>query len=378
MKKIAFMIGLAVVALGVSPALAQQSGDMKVSQVSYERFAELEAEVASLRAGLHNDAAMIYGDGGSAGCSSCGNAGCNSYGSGCSDCCYGGSGVYFGADYISVMPHVEGDVAYSLFQGGGVIDRSFTWDDVDTVRFFLGYNNDNGYGGRLRYWQFDDSANPEAIAVAGGQVALAQVNNFAPYTATGQLIANPGQILVAEYDLNLDVLDMEVTKQLRYRDTTFMFASGLRYAELEQQYRVSGGATPTPPGAAPTFTAALNHKHGIDAIGPTLSAEIWHPVRPCSRLSVYAAGRVSVLFGQQSQVWETIAGGAVNGSYSRINDDDVLPVTEISVGSQYDFDSGLFIRGGWEGQIWHGAGGPNSITGDLAFEGFSFSAGFVR
>ncbi len=373
MKKIALLCGLAVVALGAQPAVAQDVVDSEVSQVAYERFAELEAEVATLRSELYRESGVIYGDGG---CDSCGGGGCNSCGSSCYDCCYGGAGVYFGAEYISVRPHVEGDVAYTISEGGNVLDQPFSWDDVDTARFFLGYNNDCGYGGRLRYWQFDDSANPQVGTIGAAQTFALTVNNFAPLNNITSLQSNvAGTIVGAEYDINLDVLDMEITKQLRYRDTTFMFASGVRYAEIQQQYRAGFAAAPTV-GAAPVVNAGLIHTHGIDAIGPTVALEVWHPVRS-SRLSVYAGARGSVLFGEQNQSW-AIDNGVAVASYSRSNDDDVVPVTELHVGSQYDFDSGLFIRGGWEGQIWHGAGGPNSITGDLGFDGFSFSVGVVR
>jgi hypothetical protein len=62
--------------------------------------------------------------------------------------------------------------------------------------------------------------------------------------------------------------------------------------------------------------------------------------------------------------------------------EEIRAITEIRLGVEYRrqmaYSSTLIVRGGYEGQIWHDAGGPNFDSGDLGLHGFSAGFAFIR
>jgi hypothetical protein len=60
----------------------------------------------------------------------------------------------------------------------------------------------------------------------------------------------------------------------------------------------------------------------------------------------------------------------------------MLSIGELEFGLQYSRSWGrgaaLFVRGGYEGQIWWGAGGPTDTDSNLGLDGISLSLGVRR
>jgi hypothetical protein len=84
-----------------------------------------------------------------------------------------------------------------------------------------------------------------------------------------------------------------------------------------------------------------------------------------------------VVFGDCDKSYRT------SNRFFDLNDSDVvmgIGEGELALEWARELASGsrLFVRGGYEGQLWHEAGSPNSPYGDLGFEGASVAFGFTR
>jgi len=119
------------------------------------------------------------------------------------------------------------------------------------------------------------------------------------------------------------------------------FGAGVRYGEVFDS------------GIAAQFTG----------VGPVGSALLTRPV--FSDLSLYASGRASALYG-------TVANGLGN--------DFVMQILELGAGLQWNRrlhrGANIFVRSGWEGQVYYGYVDGDSEGAGLG--GFTLSAGLLR
>ena len=142
------------------------------------------------------------------------------------------------------------------------------------ARIWLGYMNGCGFGGRLRYWEYDQSA-------AESGVQDRNQTFFTPGATIGSLETNvPGDMLSVSERLHIYTLDAEVFQSMQICCWNVIFGGGIRDAEVD----IDRENSYTPAGdTAPRKVADIgNH---FDGIGPTLFTELpplrlW---RPCVR-----------------------------------------------------------------------------------------------
>lgn len=291
---------------------------------------------------------------------------------GCDDCldhscCY--TGLYGGVELLWIKPHFEDESAFVI--DGSLLDQivSFNYDHEVSPRFWLGYIGCGGLGARLRYWDYDNVFTTSALATL-------DVEAFA-FSDGGvlqrRLDGDPGDTIFARHDLELQTLDAEATQYFELWNMLFMGSLGLRYTRVEQQYQV-------------LFTSPLGvqeellHDHNFEGIGPTTGIEVWRPFGGAG-LSLYGSLRGSILFGEVDQQIRESTGGLVFVE-RRDNVDESLAIGELGLGLQWTgswlYNTDLFIRGGWEGQYWHGAGNANTTTGNMGLEGLTLALGLSR
>lgn len=181
---------------------------------------------------------------------------------------------------------------------------------------------------------------------------------------TQAVTAVPGETLQVYHQLEMHTLDFEVTQDFELGAAALRIGGGLRYLRLNQLFSADAF---NGPGAPESFY----YRQSFEGIGPTISAEILRPIG--WNLSLYAQVRGSVTFGDRNERVYYI-GGTGDELYSRPGADDTISVGELGIGLQADLGS-LFIRGGYEGQIWWNAGSPNEGIGDMGLHGVVISAG---
>jgi hypothetical protein len=327
------------------------------------RTAEQEAEIARLRAALHDGAAVAGHEG-------CGAApGCC-----CNGCCVGPCcecGWYAAGELVWIEPRWKSfDALKVLSAATGAQQFPYEYDCHVSPRVWLGYAGCNGLGARASWWQFDHDAEPIAQTVGPNQALIGL------FLGTENL----GETVTATQSLDLETVDLEATNCYQLCDSRFLLAFGVRYVKADvltrQQLANAGGAVTS------TFEAVSS----FEGIGPTLALEFTRALA-CSCLSLHASLRGTVAFGEQEDIatQRTILGlgGAVTQTASR-EADDALAIAELQIAVQWT-DGSWFVRGGWQAQYWDDVASiPNSFGGlplqqntrsDLILQGFAVTLG---
>ncbi|MFH1924135.1 MAG: hypothetical protein ABIP48_30135, partial [Planctomycetota bacterium] len=119
----------------------------------------------------------------------------------------------------------------------------------------------------------------------------------------------------------------------------------------------------------------------LKGIGPTMAVEFNRPFGFWG-LSLFGAARGSVVFRDSDAVVFRRLGARTDRTYRKEDADKVMGIGEAEIGLEWrrclSARADVFIRGGYEGQLWQEAGSPNNPAGDLGFEGFSLALGFAR
>ncbi len=228
------------------------------------------------------------------------------------------------------------------------------------ARASLGYIFHNTWGGRFNYAYVNAVSNVNATVLPGG----ATINTAGP----GPLaIASTGGTDVYNFRqrVELHVGEFEIVKEAHCFDTTLLFGSGIRYANLQQSYRAiqSNGALPFQP-----TQAELNVRNVFQGWGPTVSFEAIHPV--CWGIALYGNTRGSFLWGSET-VNQTLT-TALATTTASANSTPFVPIGEVELGVQYGCRIGrsyVFTRIGGVASRWWNVGSPNTTTGNLSFLG---------
>ncbi len=193
---------------------------------------------------------------------------------------------------------------------------------------------------------------------------------FVATTAIGAV----GDRMTVATDLKLQTLDFEATQRVELRRTTFNFAAGVRWADIESRlYSLTFdpgnvaiddyGVSSEFEGWGATFAAGLNRKLGGNG------------------LSLVANTRVSAMVGE-SDVFVLDPGA---GTFSIDDRSSGLYIGEVLLGLQYSRQmrcgAEFAVRGTWEGQYWTGMPlatrmGENFTDSDQMFlDGFGIGMG---
>lgn len=303
-------------------------------------------------------------------------------------------GFYVGAGVYFLQPHFESNPAFSVAtlnpNSITITQREFDQGLNAAPTAWIGYENESGLGGRFRYFYFsgDDT---QTVANFNGPALGAPLAVLPPGAAIGAIIPgfNAGTpfSVAATSKLRIQTFDLEATQRFGSGAFTGLITAGVRYANMSQDYSLTGTAFA---GGVPVLASTFAAGHNFNGWGPTMSLE-GHRQIASSPLGLYALGRASVLFGKSSQI-ATASTGFLPGASLDIasSNTDTIPVGELEIGAEYGRSFGRFFafgQIGFVGQTWLGAGNasvttdtvgilnPGDNTSNLGLVGFVLRAG---
>jgi hypothetical protein len=327
------MAAVAVACLGTAALV--QAEDFGYASNAITRLDALETEVRQLREQLGGGGGEHDVD-----CDSCGHA---------------TGGWIGGVELTVVQPFFEDARNPSTnlaglvgLLGGAGMSSSASFGMDAAPRFWIGKQNCNGFGGRVRYWQYDQSAGPVTSPLGIPAV-------------TETVLAG----------LEVHALDVEMTQVINWDNWVFTLSGGGRYGSVHLT-DIASFAAPGPV-AVNTLTSQR-----FDGGGPTVSFEGKRYLGN-SNLALFANTRASLLYGnvkRQAAIAivdpQNVTGLGLDGvtaaTGSRGN--DLLTVLELQVGAEWSreirYGAVFFARSAVEAQVWQGAGGFDGILGGLA------------
>jgi hypothetical protein len=176
------------------------------------------------------------------------------------------------------------------------------------------------------------------------------------------------------HETDLQALDLELTKRFEVCGCWIAGSGGLRYGKLNH-FSIAEGVDPN--GSLSEVFA-----EGYEGLGPTFALEIGCCL--VRGFGFYAGARESVLFGQDNYAYTSTflgTGGPPVADTTIGANDEALFISEVEVGLKWCGHCRLGeirARVGYEGQLWHSAGGPFNDDLDLGLEGASFSLALHR
>jgi hypothetical protein len=347
--------------------------DFAIEQASYE---ESQYEGAQYEESKYYDA-EYSGDGGYCDdtCIGCGDIAC-----GDCVCCLAthGLGWFVGFEATYVKPHFEDNPAFSVTQSDGATNESieevdFNYDLVFNPRVFVGWQNCDGFGAKVTWWQFDHSADSLSDSPPANGFGEIAPPSFGDVDISSNV---PTDVFTAGSDLKVYAIDLEGTRQASLGCWNIGVGGGVRYAFAEQHYlaqtRDSGN----------DLRGEIDYQHSIEGIGPTISLDAHRILTPT--LSTFCKARGSVLFGDGESRLEAGEDLDLANSFtttSTTSRDDVLSIAEVQVGVRWQARPNQyrilipFFSAAFEGQVWNGAGSATSEDGNLGFLGFNTGFG---
>ncbi|MCA9127129.1 MAG: hypothetical protein KDB22_08585 [Planctomycetales bacterium] len=282
------------------------------------------------------------------------------------------TGFIGGVELLWIRPSFDQNAALIVDPPVGNTLVPFEYDYQLSPRAWLGWQAQSGTGFRTTYFRFDEAASTESVtAVAGATPVYLFV-----YGAGGNLSrnanANVGQTLVSNHSLRLSALDLEVTQVVEWQQFRAILGVGVRIAEMHQSSR---GDVFNPGGVLEETVA--NDLRFI-AAGPTISAQLSRGLG-IGRFGYFATGRGSLLTGETDQRIYEMKGAFTTELEDIAIQREILSNFEVGIGLQYWQAIGpsalLFVRSGYEAQLWLDAGGPVDSHSTIGLEGIAFSVG---
>jgi hypothetical protein len=346
--------------------------DFAVEQASYEETEPQQDEVDSYAGSTYYDESDYCDD-------TCVGRGDTA----CGDCVGGcfqthGLGWFVGFEATYLRPHFDNNTAFTVTQSDGATAEStnevdFNYDLVFNPRVFLGWQDCDGSGVQVSWWQFDHS--PEMLSDNPPSNGFGNISP-PPFGSVDISTNVPTDVFTASSNLKLYAIDFEGTRQLMMGCWNIDMSGGVRYAFAEQHYlaqtRDSGN----------DLRGQINFRHSIEGIGPTIALNAQRILTPT--LSTFYKARGSVLFGQGES---RLAAGEdldLANSFtttSTTSRDDLLSIAEVQVGMRWQARPNQyrifipFFSAALEGQVWNGAGSAASESGNLGFLGFNTGFG---
>lgn len=292
--------------------------------------------------------------------------------------------------------------------GSSTVVNDFEYGVVFTPRLLVGGNWDGGWGVRVGWWYLYEQAPTYTIFNRGAATAQTTVASYpipgvAPVTspsAAGLAAGVLNDRVSFESLIHLYVWDWEVTYNGQFGRWLVMPSTGIRYATISQDYRVTRGNSGTATAANGTrFVVTADYEsvltgHQFTGVGPTFATDLVRPIGN-SGFRFYAVPRSSFLFGSTrgatqrfSELVETVTprGGRTStvrtstGAYLSTTSDIAMPILETELGLEWSRNWGparTYIRWGFVDQEWFDAGDNINTHGTLSFVGMALTAGVV-
>lgn len=244
---------------------------------------------------------------------------------------------------------------------------------------WLGYENDDGFGARIRAWGFQEGTSqtavlppfdgPYRISQANGQTVIVASGNLNTISSAAPLgLQAFGDTLSIQHGpeatafnvttkLAMYVGDLELTQRLHGQKWTFLFSGGVRYANIDQTYNAYD-AQSTGPAELRTLISAYR----FQGVGPTLALEMRRPIADCG-LGIYGLCRGSMVFGGAEQTaaffGQELRNDDPNPQYASQNRNRGIPIVDFELGTEFRRPLGCtsaFGQIGVVGQQWFNAG----------------------
>ncbi len=226
----------------------------------------------------------------------------------------------------------------------------------------LGYLGQGGLGVRGRWWTL--SSTDTISGTPAGSPGETELILFPDMLGVGGLLNRiflldgpDDASLNFSHDLSMDVFDFEGVWSTQLGRTSLLFSAGVRYAQLEQAYGLSGGGE------------RVNlFRQDFDGVGPTTSLQVSRQIGQ-TNLSLYGLSRGSLLFGGAEQRSRLEFDGDIFEQTA--TSDSIRPVGELEFGANWCHNIGrreFFIESGFVGMVWFDAG--NAANSD-AISGIS-------
>lgn len=254
------------------------------------------------------------------------------------------SGFYASVEALLLAPKVNSQGFEFLFYEGVDFDAVEVEGDFEdglhgAVRFEVGKEGYDGFGARVRYFNFDQSVAYDGLWDGGsGTIAV-----------------------IGDVSLDVQAIDFELTQRGDFRSWDILLSGGLRYGSVEYQQ---------PPNFFNGIGAVINPNltgSEFEGVGPTLSLAGNRPLG--YGLSLIGRARVSLLFGDIDYTPAFL-------SSAFTIEDEFVQVTELQFGLGYDrrLNCGANLNLGvfWEAQRWDS---DSNFLGDLSLHGLSLLAG---
>lgn len=309
----------------------------------------------------------------------------------CLNECLGGTTLTAGAGFYYLKPHFDNNPAFAVFAAtnGGVAqtETDFSYDCSFSPVIWLGVASEGGLGFRMRWFHFQQSADPLAASTTDSTGAT-HIRSAAPLglniDSDRTILVDPNRVGGANFafttSLQLDVWDFEADQALDFGYWTMLFSGGLRYAHLAQNYNafLLANATNVNNGNLFNESGGITSGHSFNGAGPTIALEVTRKLGD-SGFAVYAGARGAVLFGRSKQdsfrnllatrttpSGTTVRDGPTTNDSAQTSHEQTLPVTELEVGVNWSRDVGrtnLFFQTAFVGHNWWGAG--NGANNDV-------------
>jgi hypothetical protein len=289
---------------------------------------------------------------------------------GCNQCCnpyFYNQGWYVGGDFLLLRPNfsspaaaVERTTFVDPTNNSSIItDRVLEYDieHEATFRIFGGYRwGECGESLELSYWQMDTGesfTSPPAT----------QTLFFASFEDA--IADGPGEVLSTDFDMELNVFDLEYTKRLPVRKGSpsscvhccppwdRAWSLGARIADYERVHNNSvvnaGGALLSSATIAREFSGA----------GPRVGFEGRRYLGELGKWSLYGTSHMSLLIGDY-EVTSTRSAGITTTNHSQ-NFIRTAPVAEIEVGLSRQIGCRTLLTAGYQFQAWWDIGSFDTI-----------------
>ncbi|WP_235952102.1 Lpg1974 family pore-forming outer membrane protein [Crateriforma spongiae] len=283
------------------------------------------------------------------------------------------SGFYGGFEFLWLRAHFDQNVAMIIDPpvGNRLVPFDYSYDF--SPRVWLGWENCRGNGFRATYFRYEDEADIEQFTAAAGQVPV----YVEVYGAGGNLARNAyadaiGETLTSSHRLELQSLDLEATHLFEWCAMRARMGFGLRLAEMEQNLHAR---VYLPDG---TLEEIVTNDLSFRGVGPTVSMMFTQPLWK-SRFSLYGNLRGSLLMAETEQYIYEMKGAYTTELVDIAEQREILTNLEMGLGIQFGQSigrrAGMFVRAGYETQVWFDAGGPVDSHSTIGLDGITLGAG---
>ncbi len=305
-----------------------------------------------------------------------------------------------GASLLVLVPRFESNPAYTATTTSTPLPGSvplsefrvqeFNYNFSLAPRVWVGFQTEEGFGARIRWFHFQQGARPLQVAnpavPSGSPVATSTISSASPILSltipssfpavnSTQVAGAPGSTDYLAFTNNLyfDVWDFEGTlSDVALGRWDFQLFGGLRYANLSQSYSAYLSGT------IPQF---LRSAQSFNGFGPTAGLEARRALGNLG-LTAYGLARLSFLFGSDSHVSEGKTLGLMPPLILTANDDSsarqrMVPALEAEFGGEWARNLGpaqVFLQAGVLAQAWPIGSGANG-NGVMGLLGFNVSSG---